>query len=412
MERIINEILALSKGCECGNNHIQIPIERIVVDNGALGETLTYIKEKSYKHAVLVADENTFNEAGKMLAHLFKEAKIDYSLCIINPDENNDVVADETSIVQLLVETPHEADVLIAVGSGTIHDIVRFCGFKTGIPFISIPTAASVDGFTSLGAPLIVRGVKKTYQTSSPIAVFADLTVLTRAPKNMTAAGFGDMIAKCTSLVDWKFGHLAAGEPYCPLAARITKEALDSCIENVDLIAEGNEKGVRVLIEALIKSGLAMLLFGQSHPASGGEHHLSHFWEMEFLRQKKSQVLHGAKVGVSTPLLANLYKSKCVALLEGNINDIDQSESITNLEIFTKIKENREEIIANVKALPDSIQLQELVRRAGGATMPQQLGIDDELVNSSLHKAHHLRDRFTLLKFLNECVKSDHSFVS
>jgi glycerol-1-phosphate dehydrogenase [NAD(P)+] len=150
MKKIITEILALSRECDCGNNHSQIPIERIVIDNMAFDEAVTYIKEKSYKHAVLVADENTFNEAGKNLAHLFKEAKIDYSLCIINPDENNDVVADEASLVQLLVETPREADVFIAAGSGTIHDIVRFCGSKTGIPFISIPTAPSVDGFTSM----------------------------------------------------------------------------------------------------------------------------------------------------------------------------------------------------------------------------------------------------------------------
>ncbi|QIZ10315.1 sn-glycerol-1-phosphate dehydrogenase [Priestia megaterium] len=409
MEKIINEILALSQGCDCGNNHVQIPIERIVVDNGALGEAVYYVKEKSYKHAVLVADENTFNVAGKRLALLFKEAKIDYTLCIISPDENNDVVADEASLVQLLVETPREADVIIAVGSGTIHDIARFCGSKTGIPFISIPTAPSVDGFTSMGAPLIVRGVKKTFQTASPIAVFADLAVLTHAPKKMVAAGFGDMIAKCTSLVDWKFGQLVGGEPYCPLTAKITKEALDSCIDNVDLIAVGNEEGIRVLIEALIKSGLAMLLFGQSHPASGGEHHLSHFWEMEFLRQKKSQVLHGAKVGVSTPLLANLYRTKCLSILEGNLNEMDQIESVSNLEVITKIKENMEEIIAIIKILPDSLQLRELVRKVGGATMPQQLGIDDELVNRSLHEAHHLRDRFTLLKFLNECVGSERS---
>ena len=64
------------------------------------------------------------------------------------------------------------------MGAGTLHDIVRFCSDKTTKPFISIPTAPSVDGFTSMGAPLIVRGVKKTFQTAAPIGVFADIDVL------------------------------------------------------------------------------------------------------------------------------------------------------------------------------------------------------------------------------------------
>ncbi len=103
----------------------------------------------------------------------------------------------------------------------------------------------------------------------------------------MVAAGFGDMLGKYTSLFDWKFGSLTAGEPYSQTAADITRNALQMCVDHAESIAKRDEDGIRLLISALIESGLAMLLFGQSHPASGAEHHLSHYWEMEYIRLGK-----------------------------------------------------------------------------------------------------------------------------
>lgn len=398
MEEYIRELMTLAYKCNCGNHHNSIPIEKMVVANGACADAAVFLKNKAFNHALLIADEHTLNAAGKQLLHHLTEENIDYSVCLIQPDANNDVVADEKSLVQALLELPQEADVILAVGAGTLHDIARFTSAKTGIPFISVPTAPSVDGFTSLGAPLIIRGIKTTFQMTAPMALFADLAVLMNSPQKMIAAGFGDMLAKCTSLADWKFGHLVNGEPYCPLAAKITREALESCIEKVEKISIGDEEGIQILIESLIKSGLAMLLFGQSHPASGGEHHLSHYWEMEFLQQNRPAVLHGAKVGVSTSLLADIYKKEFIEF----ITDTERLASLTDLELVKNIKENLQEITALYNVFPTSSQLGGLLAKLGGATMPEQLGIDDDLVRRSLIDAHKLRNRFTALKFLNE----------
>jgi glycerol-1-phosphate dehydrogenase [NAD(P)+] len=398
VEEYIRELMTLAHKCDCGNQHNSIPIEKIVVANGAFAEAAFFVKNKAIKHAFLIADENTFNAVGKQFSQHLSEDNIGFSVCLIQPDLNNDVVADEKSLVQALLEMPQEADVIIAVGAGTLHDIARFTSAKTGVPFISVPTAPSVDGFTSLGAPLIIRGVKTTFQMTAPIALFADLAVLKASPQKMIAAGFGDMLAKYTSLVDWKFGHLVKGEPYCPLVAKITREALESCIEKVEKISRGDEEGIQILIEALIKSGLAMLLFGQSHPASGGEHHLSHYWEMEFLQQNRPAVLHGAKVGVSTSLLADIYKKEFIEF----ITDPERVASLADHEYKKNIIENSQEIISLYSEIPSSSQLGGLLAKLGGATMPEQLGIDDDLVKSSLSEAHKLRNRFTALKFLND----------
>jgi glycerol-1-phosphate dehydrogenase [NAD(P)+] len=400
VEEYIRELMTLADKCDCGNQHNSIPIEQIIVANGAFAEAAVFVKNKGFKHAFLIADKNTVKAAGEQLSHHLTEENIGFSVCLIQPDANNDVVADEKSLIQALLELPKEADVMIAVGAGTLHDIARFTSAKTGVPFISVPTAPSVDGFTSLGAPLIIRGVKTTFQMTAPMALFADLAVLKASPQKMIAAGFGDMLAKYTSLVDWKFGHLVKGEPYCPLVVKITREALESCIDNVEKISIGDEEGIQILIEALIKSGLAMLLFGQSHPASGGEHHLSHYWEMEFLQQNKPAVLHGAKVGVSTLLLADIYKKVFIEF----ITDPERIASLANHELEKNIIANSLEITALYNEIPSSSQLGGLLAKLGGATMPEQLGIDDDLVKRSLSESYKLRNRFTALKFLNEAA--------
>ncbi|WP_313771755.1 sn-glycerol-1-phosphate dehydrogenase [Neobacillus niacini] len=403
MENYIAELMTLAQTCDCGNHHHRIPIEKISIGNSVYKELAAFASYKEFKHAVIIADENTYQAAGKSLSDSLEETGIRVSLSIITPDENNDVVADEISLVQALVEIPVETDVIIAVGAGTLHDIARFCSSKMKVPFISVPTAPSVDGFTSMGAPLIVRGVKTTFQMSAPIALFADLSILKASPRKMVAAGFGDMLAKYTSLSDWKFGHLVKGEPYCPLVAVITREALESCVENVEKIAASDEEGIQILIEALIKSGLAMLVFGQSHPASGGEHHLSHYWEMDFLKRKRPAVLHGAKVGVSTVLLAEVYKSQFLPLLSEPARL--QSIQIENLQ------ENIKEIMKVYREIPAPEHLKNLLMQTGGETMPEQLGIDEQLVAASLSSAHNLRNRYTALKFMNVAQKESRPII-
>lgn len=402
----LRELKEQSKACSCGNQHYEVLMEKVVISHNALIEAVSYIKEKDFQKIAVVADQTTFQIAGKKLSSLLEQSKIVHSLAIIQPNDQGDVVADEVTLIEAMLGIPQDVDVVIAVGAGTIHDITRFSSFKMGKPFISVPTAPSVDGFNSMGAPVVIKGMKTTYQMQSPIALFADISILQKAPKDMIAAGFGDMIGKYTSLADWKFSHLIAGEAYCPLSASLTKEALQECEKRADEISQGDSKGIQVLIEALIQSGFAMLIVGHSSPASGGEHHISHFWEMDFLQNGKPQVLHGAKVGVSTQVILDLYKKSFLELVSNQQRleglDIEKKEKIEN------VLENQDEVLSVLHSLPDPTYIAELLAKLGGAVKPNELGIGDELVRESLLKAHHLRSRYTMLKFWNEHIGVHH----
>ena len=179
-----------------------------------------------------------------------------------------------------------KASVLIAFGSGTIHDLTRYTAFKLNIPFLSVPTAASVDGFASTVAAMTFKGFKVTIPAKAPLAIFADTAIISRAPRYLTAAGVGDLLAKFTALVDWKISHLLTGEYLCDKIVTITEEALQTLLNVIDDLALQKEEAFEPLMYGLILSGLGMQMIGNSRPASGAEHHLSHLWEMHVINDE------------------------------------------------------------------------------------------------------------------------------
>lgn len=367
----------------------KLGLEEVVIERGAVREAARYLKNKGSRQVIIVADANTYEAAGKSLEGHLMEASIKTGLCMMEPGAAGDVVADAESVLRLLVQVEVLTDAIVAVGSGTIHDIVRFVCSRSGKLFVSVPTAASVDGYASSGAPLIMNGRKVTVPAAAPAAIFADLDVLMRAPHSLAAAGFADMLGKLTSLFDWKFSHLAGGEPYDEHIAAMTENALLSCITHVDEIGQNSETGITVLMSSLIESGKAILRFGQSHPASGAEHHLSHYWEMEYLRTGKRALLHGAKVGVACAEISRLYHE---AVNEGVFPGKEPEA----------MKLHGEKLREWLKKVPSPDEIRSLLRRAGSSWNPEQLGIDNELMQRSLREAHHVRARYTLLKAMNE----------
>ncbi|CAM3564128.1 sn-glycerol-1-phosphate dehydrogenase [Marinicrinis lubricantis] len=375
MKSKIDRMNGGSSVCQCGHPHHTVEME-CVIGRGVLVQVSTYLNENNYSKPHIIADDHTFKAAGERLKEQLEGHDIPCSVTRLKPNAAGDVLADGDSILQLLSELIPDVQLLIAVGSGTIHDIVRFVSYKTGIPFISVPTAASVDGFTSAGAPLIIHQFKQTIQAVPPKAIFADTEILVKAPKALTAAGFGDMLGKFTSLADWIISREMGQEPFCPLAYEWTKEALDACVEYAEEIASGSEKGIQILMESLILSGLSMLMIDHSRPASGGEHHISHMWEMDFILNGRKQLLHGAKVGVATILLTPLY------------HRLASEKPGSAFEVYASI--------------PEAEQIASWMRAAGGPTTPEELGISEELVTDALLRAPDIRQRYTGLKYIRD----------
>ena len=161
------------------------------------------------------------------------------------------------------------------------------------------------------------KGVKRTLTAVPPLALVADSNVIANAPLKMIASGVGDMLGKYTALFDWKVASILTGEYYCDYVASLMKSALDEVVENIQKIKTRDVTAIESLTYGLVLSGLAMQMTGNSRPASGAEHHISHLIEMGVLSEN-NDALHGEKVGVATALVLDRYFSALNTSLTSN----------------------------------------------------------------------------------------------
>ena len=366
-------------------------------------------------YTVSVYDDNTY------IATNDRHPKADCE--IILPSEN--LHANEHGVQLLLKQLPENTEVLIAVGSGTIHDIVRYCAYEKGINFVSCPTAASVDGFCSSVAAMTWKGCKKTFTAVAPRIVIADIDVIKNAPIRLAKSGFGDMIGKYVSLTDWKIANIIKNEFYCERIAKMTLEATEAIVRSANGILESNESSFANLMYGLLMSGLAMQMMGNSRPASGAEHHISHIIEMEPVGLNVcSDALHGEKVGIGTLLAIAEYQRLC-----GNSNiqfkdyedyDTDYLFSIFGKEMVKEIlNENQNDaafgVTANilrnhwtkisleVSKLPDIEWLKSLYLDLGIKSKLSDIGVADEKAEDLLNCSPTVRNRLTLMR-LRKCM--------
>lgn len=405
--------------------HYDIPI---YIGNDALARLVDYCAAQNMHALTLVADQNTYAALGQAAEQELQAHGYEVRTILLRGDE---IVADERAIAQLLEHMDASERVFLAVGAGTITDLVRFVSHRARLPFISLPTAPSVDGYTSIGAPLVLERVKRTLIAQPPRAVFADLPTLCAAPHRLITAGFGDILGKFTSLADWQLGHLICDEEYDATLAQRVRRALESCVGDAVAIGRAEPAAVRRLMEALIESGLCMLEFGKTTLASGAEHHASHFWEMKLLWEHRPSQLHGAKVGVATVLVASLYdqikqlsraqaaghmaralmpecavETQIIREVYGPIADIIIAEqsSFLNMDItaYTRLQQrvldNWDAIQEIAAAVPSAEQIEGMLAAAGAPTRPSMLGLSDQEVELAMCCSHYLRNRFTVAR--------------
>ncbi|MHB1867901.1 MAG: NAD(P)-dependent glycerol-1-phosphate dehydrogenase [Nitrososphaerales archaeon] len=195
------------------------------------------------------------------------------------------------------------ANFLIGVGGGKSIDIAKLASFNSKIPFVSIPTSASHDGISSPFAS--VKGSDRPYSivAKPPIAIVADLEVIARAPFKLMISGCGDLVSKLTAVRDWELSHIKTGEYYGRYSGSLALLSANLIIEDANLISSKNKESVRVVVEALISSGVAAGIAGSSRPCSGSEHLFSH--AMDIVAPGKG--LHGEKCGIGTIMMAKLH---------------------------------------------------------------------------------------------------------
>jgi len=249
------------------------------------------------RRALVVADPTTMKIAGESVVQQLQARKIRVVEFLIS-DANWEAVTEAKDLI-----TREELDFALGVGGGRSIDVAKLAAFQAGVPFVSVPTAASHDGVVSAGASIEKGGVKQSFAAQTPIAVIMDTGIIAESPFRLLASGCGDIISNLTAVKDWALGRNLRNEYYSTYAAALSELAARLLIENAATIKPRLEESAWFVAKALVSSGVAMSIAGSSRPASGSEHKFSHTLD----RTAKKPALHGEQCGVGTIMMMYLH---------------------------------------------------------------------------------------------------------
>lgn len=275
-----------------GDNHIAIPA-LLKIGPGALGELGTYLKDLRLEKVVILFGNGLIEMFGMDVMKSLAEMGID----VLEYQELDTVRLED--LTSLAFSMPAKTQAVIGIGGGKVIDAAKYCGFLRNLAFISIPTSASSDGFSSASASLLVEGRRKSVPARLAYGIVVDTQIIKSAPKKFIYSGIGDMVSKITALYDWKFEEEHGYGKVNDFATMIAKKAVNSFVRTLFESIE-EDLFIKELLDSLAMSGIANEIAGSSAPTSGSEHLISHALD-KMLEQPQ---LHGIQVGIATYLMS------------------------------------------------------------------------------------------------------------
>ena len=417
--------------CDCPCDHAR-PNQDIYVGKGLIPRLPEYIARRGLgTHCVVVCDENTYKVAGEQVYQVLKNAG--YDAILLKFVREGELVPDERTIGELLLTIQPETEFLVAVGSGSITDTCRVNAARCKLPFVSVGTAPSMDGYTSVVAPLILRGTKIHRAGPCPEIIVCDLQVLATAPLDMVRSGVGDVLGKYIAIADWQIGSVINDEPYCPTCGEIVLNAVASLIDNIDEIRNRTEKGMQVLIEGLLLAGITIMIVGHTRAVASVEHNVGHFVEMKMLERYGKAPSHGATVGAATLMVYPAFKRFANEDISGidpekrfpmpveerrafmrdtwgveggeTIMAENPGDFLTTEELRRRVRRAKErfgDIKKIIDGMPAYDEIYAAMERLGAKMTLAELGVDPDVVNTAMHCAKDYRTRYSLFKTLDE----------
>ena len=319
---------------------------RVVVGRGVIGMAGETCRSLGFSGAAFVlSGPNTYPLAAKTVIDSMQDAGFTTEYLTIKEPTAESLEHAEAKVAEL------KPIVILGVGGGRVIDAAKLVADRVSRPYLSIPTAASHDGIASPQASTKCLEVSFSVRAAAPMAILADLEVISRSPYRLTASGCGDIISKFTAVRDWWLAHHLRNEYYGDYAANLALMGAKIISQKSDVIHEGSEEGISIVVEALISCGVAMSIAGSSRPCSGSEHLFSH--ALDVVAPKPA--LHGEQCGVGTIMMAYLHRLRWK-------------------------------------------RIREVLGRIGAPTTAAELGVSSDHIVEALTLAHTIRpERYTIL---------------
>jgi glycerol-1-phosphate dehydrogenase [NAD(P)+] len=282
-----------------GETH-RITIPSILeVGKGNINIVGSLIKKGGFKKVSIYFGEGIYELFGKAIETSIKESNIDISQTetITNIDFED--------IGVRAFENENDVDAFIGVGGGKVIDAAKYMSFLRKLPFISIPTSASNNGFSSSGASLLLKGKRQSFPAKTPYGIIVDTDVIKGAPDKFIYSGIGDLLATITALYDWKFEEENGKAVIDDFAVMLSKKAVNSFVRT-EFKTIKDDLFLKELVDSLTLNGIAMEIAGNSSPASGSEHLISHALD----KLLEVPELHGIQVGIAAYIMAKVQNHR------------------------------------------------------------------------------------------------------
>lgn len=402
------------------------------IGDGVRHEAATHFEQQfGRRAAVIVADANTFAAAGRDVLDSFRRAGIlcDEPFVFRDPALH----AEYTYVDELHAALSGRGDFIpVAVGSGTINDLVKLVAHQLERPYLAVATAASMDGYTAFGASITRDGLKQTFDCPAPAAVLADVNVIAAAPQGLNASGYADLAAKVAAGADWIIADGLGVEPIDVPAWDMVQGRLRHWLAAPSDVRRGERDATRRLTTGLMMGGFAMQRTKTSRPASGAEHQFSHLWDMQHHTHDGRPPSHGFKVGIGTLASVAFYEQllalpleeldvqlvcsrwpdrhaaaaearlafdtpelAACAVRETDAKYVGRSELEVQLTRLKKFWPGLGERLS--RHLIPFTTLKGMLGEAGCPVEPEQIGITRERLQTSYRQASFIRRRFTVL---------------
>lgn len=414
---------------------------RLLIGRGVLRETGNLFASLfPDQPAVVVADETTYAIAGGRVEQALADAGLRPQPAVVFPSAE---LYAESSFVDRAQAGIRQADAIpVAVGAGTVNDIVKLAAHRAGRRYLCVATAASMDGYTAYGSSITHLGSKQTFDCPAPLGVVADVDVIAAAPPWLNASGYADLFAKCPAGADWLLAEGVGVESVDTSVWGMVQDRLRDWLADPQGVQQGDPPSIQRLTVALMMTGFAMQAALSSRPASGAEHQFSHLWDMEKLTHLGAAPSHGFQVGIGSLASLRLYEALLAHPLErlemdsavqtwpdwpqqeatvrGLFDDqalVDKALEETRAKHVSR-EQLRQELVRLVGVwgpLRDRLAQQvypvdearDMLAAAGCPVEPEQIGISPERLRSSHLQAYCLRRRYTVLDLVRRAGRWD-----
>lgn len=430
---LIDEIVAGRWVDPDTGRQVTTPYRSIVIEDALDGQEAALVRSLGLTgRLAVVADEATYEAMGRRVADALRSLGPVETVVLDHPH------ADEAQLDDLKGRLAG-IEGAVAVGSGTVNDIVKYVTAQDGRKYCVFGTAASMNGYTSTTASITLRsGLKVSRPAQAPQGVFIDLTVNAAAPRRLAASGYGDCMCRSVAQIDMWLSHRLWGTPYPRAPFLIQREDEAKLNARAAALGQGDRDATGYLQRVLTLCGLGVAFTGVSNHGSMGEHQISHYIDC-FAGDRHPGTLHGQQVGVASLTMARMQQrmlaretppmvrpthidpadmtrrmgpviaAQCLA--EYRKKALDEAGAArmnaTLAEIWPAL---REELAAF--ALPHE-DMRALLVAAGGATTARELGLDPVFYREAVRHAREMRNRYSMLDLaddaglMDECLEGE-----